>query len=156
MNKRTSYISKLIATITIIVVSLSCENGKHQYFPESDFHLRVDLNVYNSLKVGGNSEVFEDYGVAGIVVYCESYTPSGAVYHAYDMACPYEIGEAGYLPDSICTFNTDEIQLSVVCECCASEYSIWDGYGAPLEGVSNYFLKSYGTYTDGDYLHIYN
>jgi len=119
---------------------LSCKEIDSQ-IPEVPVSFQVNLNIYNELRVPGNSAYFPQPGFGGVIVYCEL---EGS-YYAFDAACTYEISSG---------CRVENKGLVGTCSCCGSEF-VFVG-GSVSKGPAAAPLKQYTVSAYGDMLRVYN
>ncbi|MCK3683852.1 Rieske 2Fe-2S domain-containing protein [Maribellus sp. YY47] len=124
----------------VLLSSLSCKEIDSQ-IPEVPVSFQVNLNIYNELRVPGNSAYFPQAGFGGVVVYCEL---EGS-YYAFDAACTNEINT---------NCRVENKGLVGTCSCCQSEF-VFVG-GNVVKGPASAPLKQYNVSLLGDMLRVYN
>lgn len=119
---------------------LSDDNIPPAQFPDIIVNLSLPSNIGLASK-GGYKE-FNDYGVRGIIVYCEDI----GIYHAYERNCSYS-------PNDACaTVNVDASKLYMIDPCCGSSFGFTNG--EPIGGVAWRPLRKYQTIANGSELII--
>jgi nitrite reductase/ring-hydroxylating ferredoxin subunit len=119
---------------------LSDDNIPPAQFPDIVINLSLPSNIDLASK-GGYKE-FNDYGVRGIIVYCEEI----GVYHAYERNCSYSPNEA------CATVNVDASKLYMIDPCCGSSFDF--ASGEPIGGVAWRPLRKYQAIANGSELII--
>lgn len=125
-------------------------NDDQEYIPYVPVNFSVNLTIMNELTTTGYSRLFEAEGYGGVIVFCEFYdvvTPSASIYHAYDATCTNEISKD-------CTLSSENNNVTALCSCCSSEYSLFDGF--PYKGDATVALKTYNVSIVSNKLQIYN
>lgn len=149
---KVNLLKKQIFSILFLFMLLpfhACD-GDQDYIPYVPVSFSIDLTVYNQLTTSGYSELFENEGYGGVIVFCEYYdvsTPSASLYYAYDATCTYEVS-------SDCRLVNEGNNVNAVCSCCGSEYSLFGGY--PFKGEASKGLKAYDVSVLNSKLYISN
>lgn len=136
------------AAISVFVISLTLSSCEQDGWVSPIPYVLVDTTInlsnqqYLPLRLDrGYVEILGGY--KGIIIYRENAT----TYRAFEKASPYRTDEAcGYI-------YVDPSGLFLR-EGCSN--SVYDFKGNPSGGVSQYPLRVYQTYLDGNYLTIYN
>lgn len=128
--------------IVFMQFSNSCDTIDSQV-PDIPFSFTINLNIYNDLKVPGNSMYFPGIGFGGVIVACESFDS----YYAYDATCTYELSQN-------CKLKTQGVLGT--CPCCNSQYVLY--YAAyPSKGPAAAPLRQYQVSVLNSFtLRIYN
>lgn len=142
--------SKLFAIliVALLVLCYSCDNNNDDYIPYVPVNFTVDLNIFNDLTTTGYSQKYDQPGYGGVIVFCEFYdaaNPYASIYHAYDATCTFEI-------DSTCSLINKGNNVTAVCPCCSTKYSLFDGF--PIEGSATVPLKFYNVSVLNNKLYI--
>jgi len=132
----------LFIILVFMQFSNSCDTIDSQ-IPDVPFSFAINLNIYNDLKIPGNSAFFPGIGFGGVIVTCESFDS----YYAYDATCTYEISQN-------CKLKNDGILGT--CPCCQSQYVLY--YAAyPSSGPAVAPLKQYNVSNVNSFmLRVYN
>lgn len=144
-------IRKIILLIFIVSSLSSCEKNQNSNIPYVRVNVSLDLNEpeFFDLRAPGNSIALKDVvpssvdGYAGIIVVCSA----PGVYYAYDQCC---------------TVNPEMKHLVIpdgakgICEDCASQFYLLDGFGTVLEEPATLPLLRYNVNLVGSRLIITN
>lgn len=146
MKSLTKYIG-FIFFLLLLISNVACKdenpNDPSNYIPEVNVNFYIYPNTIDFIEVGGFRE-YEDQGYRGVIVYRFDQT----TFIAYEKTCPYDSKEeTAMVQVHIPTF-------SLIDSTCMSSYNLVDGM--PNGGPSSIALLQYGTYYDGNQLHIYN
>lgn len=146
MNKCKVYTPLAIIVVFVAVMALSSCEQDNWVSPIPYVLVDTTINLSNQQYLplrldGGYVEILGGY--KGIIIYRENAT----TYRAFEKASPYRTDDAcGYI-------YVDPSKLFLR-EGCAN--SVYDFQGNPSGGVSQYPLRQYQTFLDGNYLNIYN
>lgn len=134
--------------LTILISATNCNREKQVPIP----YVMVNYTVYLSnpsnahLRVPGNYLILPDEGNLGIILYRKTLgNPDDFI--ALDLTCSNE-------PLEQCKLAVDSTGFYLVCPCCRSEFSIWDGLVA--KGPAKWPLREYATSIVGNTVRIYN
>ncbi|MDH6534135.1 hypothetical protein D0T51_04360 [Parabacteroides sp. 52] len=124
--------------LLIIGILLSCSKTIEDPLPYAPVYFNIDLRTWDSDLIGAtNYKIFtqarldkETTGYSGIFVVCGF---DGQQHYAYDLCCPHEAQR------SIKVEPTDA--GTAICPQCKTIYETGNGFGNPLEGVSQYRLR---------------
>ncbi len=116
-----------VSPIPYVLVDTTINLNNQQYLP-----LRLDRGYVEILG-----------GYKGIIIYRENAT----TYRAFEKASPYRTDDA-------CAYIYVDPSGLFLREGCGN--SVYDFEGNPSGGISQYPLRQYQTYLDGNYLSIYN
>ena len=132
----------------LILILQGCDRERQVPVP----YVYVNYTVYLSnpsnahLRVPGSYLILPDQGNLGIILYRRTLgNPDDFV--AFDLTCSNE-------PLENCKLQVDSTGFYLVCPCCRSEFSIWDGLVA--KGIAKWPLKGYATSIVGNTVRIYN
>jgi len=112
---------------------------------------------YNFLTIPGNSVVFQNDGVKGIIVVCVN--PDQSQYFAFDACCPNEKDFSGIvelqpvknlITPPYTLFSSD---FFGICNVCGSKFNLL-GNGQPVKGPATHYLQSYNVLTGFESLTI--
>ncbi len=155
--------SKIFTKITIAAIiflsAINCSKDQNTFLPYVRVNLRVSLINQNHLKIPGNSILFQNYGVKGIVVVCVN--PDLSQYYAYDVCCPYETDFTGIVeiePVKNLTSPPGMIYSSGffgICNKCGSKFNLM-GSGQPIKGPATHYLQNYNIVMGFEYLTVTN
>lgn len=143
--KSTIYFSGIFLLLGILT---SCEREKQIAVPYVYVNYTVFLNnpSNNNLKVPGNYLLLPDEGNLGIILYRRTLGEYND-FIALDLTCTYE-------PLGNCKVAIDDTEFYLVCPCCGSKFSVWDGLVAG--GPAKWSLKEYATSLTLSTVRIYN
>ncbi|WPP51039.1 hypothetical protein [Catalinimonas niigatensis] len=140
--------SQIKCIVLVLVISLtlkSCQqDGWVSPIPYVLVDITVNLNNQEFLPLrldGGFVEILGGY--KGIIIYRVNAT----TYRAFEKASPYRT-------DEVCAYMYVDPSGLFLREGCAN--SVYDFEGNPSGGVSQFPLRQYQTYLDGNFLNIYN
>jgi hypothetical protein len=139
---------KLLTTRLVITVLLmaSCAKDQNSFLPSVKVNFRISLVNYNFLTIPGNSIVFENQGVKGIIVVCIN--PDLMQYVAFDACCSYEKDFSGIVTvqpvKNLVTppFTIFASDFFGVCQICGSKFNLMGG-GQPVKGPATHYLQQY-------------
>ncbi|MFA6128741.1 MAG: hypothetical protein WC699_15685 [Bacteroidales bacterium] len=138
-----------ISSILLVLVGMSACNRERQVpVPYVYVNYTVYLNNPSNshLRVPGNYLILPDEGNLGIILYRRTLgDPTDFI--ALDLTCTNE-------PLESCKVAIDDTGFYLVCPCCGSKFSIWDGLVA--QGPAKWPLKEYATSLTLNTLRIYN
>jgi len=126
----------------------SCDRERQVAVPYVYVNYTVYLNnpSSNNLRVPGSSLILPNEGNLGIILYRRTLgEPDDFI--ALDLTCTNE-------PLGSCKVAVDDTGFYLVCPCCGSKFSIWDGLVA--EGPARWSLKEYATSLTLSTVRIYN
>ena len=159
LNLKRIIISKITIAALIILSVVNCAKDQNSFLPYVRVNLRVSLVNYNHLKIPGNSILFKNEGVNGIILVCLN--PDLNQYYAYDATCPYEKDFSGIIevqpvknftsPPGM-VFSSDFFGK---CNKCGSEFNLM-GNGQPVKGPATHYLQSYNISSGFESLTIIN
>lgn len=135
--------------IFLFTVGLSSCNRERQVpIPYVYVNYTVYLNnpSNNHLRVPGSYLILPDEGNLGIILYRRSLGETND-FVALDLTCTNE-------PLENCKVALDETGFYLVCPCCGSKFSVWDGLVAA--GPARWSLKEYATSLTISTVRIYN
>ncbi|MEI7525703.1 MAG: hypothetical protein WCJ95_15285 [Mariniphaga sp.] len=143
----------------IFLVCISCSKDQNSFLPSVRVNIPISFANYNFLTIPGNSAVFENQGVKGVILVCVD--PGTSQYFAYDACCPNEKDYSGTVvvqpvknlvspPYTI--FSSD---FFGICNICGSKFNLMGG-GQPVKGPATHYLQSYHVITGFDSLTITN
>lgn len=143
--KSTIYLSVIILLLGVIT---SCEREKQIPVPYVYVNYTVYLNnpSNNNLRVPGGYLLLPDEGNLGIILYRRTLGEMDD-FVALDLTCTNE-------PLEKCKVSVDETGFYLVCPCCGSKFSVWDGLVAA--GPAKWPLKEYATSMTISTVRIYN
>ena len=151
--KRISFIILIVSVISL--VTFSCKKYDDGEIPAvATFERSYDLNLTSNvdLLTPNGSIVDTTVGYRGIIVYRLKSDGTGDDFVAYEMACPYDALENGYV-------SWERWGVTTKCHVCGTQYLLmYGGNGCPIDGKqpSNIPLKQYETYFDGRYVIVRN
>jgi Rieske Fe-S protein len=142
-------LSKYILHFFILAaMTTGCDRERQVPIP----YVYVNYTVYlsnpsnNHLRVPGYYLILPDQGNLGIILYRRTLgEPDDFV--ALDLTCSNE-------PLGTCKVAVDSSGFYLVCPCCSSEFSIWDGY--VTKGPARWPLKEYTTALGANTVRIFN
>jgi nitrite reductase/ring-hydroxylating ferredoxin subunit len=154
----TSNVTKLIMSYKSVIYFLSiffvlstitsCDREKQVAVP----YVYVNYTVYlsnpsnNHLRVPGSYLILPNEGNLGIIIYRRTVGEDND-FIALDLTCTNE-------PLGTCKVAIDDTGFYLVCPCCGSKFSIWDGLVAA--GPAKWSLKEYATSLTLSTVRIYN
>ena len=152
-------LKKFVAAAILILMFLGCSKDQNSFLPSVRVNIPISLVNYNFLTIPGNSVVFENQGVRGVIVVCVD--PTSSQYFAYDACCPNETDYSGTAvvqpvknlvsqPSTI--FSSD---FFAICNICGSKFNLMGG-GQPVKGPATHYLQSYHVITGFESLTITN
>jgi hypothetical protein len=160
MSKFTSAsIAKITISLLILLSAINCSKDQNTFLPYVKISLHISLINYNHLMIPGNSVLFENEGVRGVIVVCVN--PDLNQYMAYDACCPYEKDYSGTVlvkavknltspPGTI--YSSD---FFGVCNKCGSEFNLMVN-GQPHKGPATHYLQSYSLSTGFETIMVTN
>jgi Rieske Fe-S protein len=127
---------------------LSCNRERQVAVPYVYVNYTVYLNnpSNSNLRVPGSYLILPGEGNQGIILYRRTLGEIND-FIALDLTCTNE-------PLGACKVAIDETGFYLVCPCCGSKYSIWDGLVAA--GPARWSLKEYATSITISTVRIYN
>lgn len=157
--------SKLISFFNFTLVGIlalflaNCAKDDNAFLPYVKINLYISLVNQNHLKIPGNSIMFKNYGVKGVIVSCVN--PDLAQYVAFDACCPNEKDYSGIVelePVKNLTSPPGMVYSSGFfgkCNKCASVFNLM-GNGQPISGPASHYLQSYNISTGFETLTVIN
>ena len=150
---------RTVFAVIIIAAIFSCSKDQNSFLPSVRVNIPISLVNYNFLTIPGNSAVFENQGVKGVIVVCVD--PLSSQYFAYDACCPNEKDYSGTVviqpvknlvspPYTI--FSSD---FFGICNICGSKFNLMGG-GQPVKGPATHYLQNYHVITGFESLTITN
>lgn len=126
----------------------ACDRERQVPIPYVYVNYTVYLNnpSNSSLKVPGSYLILPNEGNLGIILYRRTLGEDND-FIALDLTCSYE-------PLGSCKVAVDDTGFYLVCPCCGSKFSIWDGLVA--SGPAQWSLKEYATSMTMSTVRIYN
>ncbi len=153
-------ITKKISFVAIVIlVAFSCAKDQNSFLPSVRVNIPISLINFNFLTVPGNSIVFENQGVKGVIVVCVD--PTSSQYFAYDACCPNEKDYSGVVTiqpvknlvsPPMTIYSSD---FFGICNICGSKFNLMGG-GQPVKGPATHYLQNYHVITGFDTLTITN
>jgi hypothetical protein len=136
-----------LAYIGLLLFIVACgdkdENNPHSIIPNVPVNFYIYPNTIDFIEVQNYRE-YNNYGYRGVIVFRLDQT----TFMAYEKTCPYDANlESGRVYVDMSTF-------SMIDSTCQSSYNLLDGM--PNGGPSSTPLLQYGTFYDGNQLHIFN
>jgi Rieske Fe-S protein len=127
---------------------VSCDRERQVPIPYVYVNYTVYLNnpSNSNLRVPGNFLLLPQEGNLGIILYRRTLGETND-FIALDLTCTNE-------PLGACKVAMDETDFYLVCPCCGSKYSVWDGLVA--EGPARWPLKEYATSMTISTVRIFN
>ncbi len=159
LNQKKIIFKILTLTAFIILLVLGCSKDQNSFLPSVKVNIPISLINYNFLTIPGNSIVFGNQGVKGVIVVCVD--PSSNQYFAYDACCPNEKDYSGIvevqpvknlISPPFTTFSSD---FFGICNICGSKFNLMGG-GQPVKGPATHYLQSYHVITGFESLTITN
>jgi len=152
-------IAKITISTLIILFAVNCAKDQNSFLPYVRVNLHISLINYNHLKIPGNSILFKNEGVKGVIVVCIN--PDLSQYMAYDACCSYEKDFSGLVeiqpvenltspPGTV--FSSD---FFGICNKCGSEFNLMLS-GQPHKGPATHYLQSYSISTGFESLMVTN
>jgi nitrite reductase/ring-hydroxylating ferredoxin subunit len=143
--KSTLYFFTILALLSGLY---SCSRERQVPIPYVYVNYTVYLNNPSNshLRVPGSYLILPDQGNLGIILYRRTL---GEIddFIALDLTCTYE-------PLGSCKVAIDSTGFYLVCPCCGSKFSVWDGLVAT--GPAQWSLKEYATSLTISTVRIYN
>jgi Rieske Fe-S protein len=126
----------------------SCDRERQVPVPYVYVNYTVYLNnpSNDNLRVPGNYLILPNEGNLGIILYRKTIGEYND-FVALDLTCTNE-------PLGACKVAVDDTGFYLVCPCCGSKFSIWDGLVAA--GPAKWSLKEYATSMTLSTVRIYN
>ncbi len=143
--KSTIYFSGILLLLGILS---SCDRERQVPVP----YVMVNYTVYlnnpsnSNLRVPGSYLMLPNEGNQGIILYRRTLGENND-FIALDLTCTNE-------PLGACKVALDETEFYLVCPCCGSKFSVWDGLVA--SGPAKWSLKEYATSMTISTVRIYN
>lgn len=137
-------IRRISGIFLLVLLSVSC--GKENLvIPDVPVNFSAPLTDPRLIRLSsqGGAVIFDNYGVAGIVIYR---TTNGG-YVAYDCCSTVN-------PEKKCSVVLDEPSFTVTDKCSGAKYLLEDG--SPAKAPAQIGLKRYDTYIAGNTLHVTN
>lgn len=138
----------LIITISILSCSSSDDNNQDQNpylaVPPVNISLNLNLPEYNDLKFPGNSIIYNNQGIKGIVIYCVTdnlYTAS-------------ELSDPNHTPSSCSKMQVQGIIATCPCDD-DNSYDIVTGQFSPTNN-EKYPMIQYRAERNGDVIAVFN
>ena len=137
---------KITSAILIALTAVSCGKDQNAFLPNVQVNFSLTPYELSFLEVSGNSIVFTNQGVNGVIVVCVD--PNSSQYFAYDATCPYEKDYSGvvtvqavknYTSPPYTIFSSD---FYGVCNKCGSKFNLMGG-GQPVSGPATHYLQNY-------------
>ena len=158
-NLKHIILKKITQAALIILTVISCTKDQNSFLPSVKVNIPISLVNYNFLTIPGNSVVFLNQGVKGVIVVCVD--PVSSQYFAYDACCPNEKDYSGVVTlqpvknlvtPPLTIFSSD---FFGICDICGSKFNLMGG-GQPVKGPATHYLQSYHVITGFDSLTITN
>ncbi len=131
----------------LLLFSISCgdkeNNNPASFIPNVPVNFYIYPNTIDFIEVQGFRE-YNNYGYRGIIIF----RLDQSTFMAYEKTCPYDANEES------ARVEINYPTWSLVDSTCMSSYNLLDGM--PNGGPSATPLLQYGTYFDGNQLHVYN
>jgi len=150
---------KIAISALIMFFLVNCAKDQNTFLPYVRVYVPIPLANYNHLKIPGNSVLFLNAGVKGVIVVCVN--PELNLYDAYDACCPYEKDYSGVVelvpvpgfqsPPGTIYSST----YTGVCNKCKSEFSLMQN-AQPIKGPAVRYLQRYNVITQFEYLTVTN
>lgn len=138
---------KIASIFGLLLFSIACgdkdNTNPHSLIPNVSVNFYLYPNTIDFIATGGFRE-YNNYGYRGIIIY----RLDQSTFMAYERTCPFDANE------ETARVTVDLSTYSMVDSTCGSSYNLLDGM--PNAGPSSSPLLQYGTYFDGNQLHIYN
>ena len=160
MFKQKKIIIKYLAFAAFaILLAFGCAKDQNSFLPSVKVNIPISLINYNFLTIPGNSIVFENQGVKGVIVVCVD--PTSNQYFAYDACCPNEKDYSGaviiqpvksLVSPPFTIFSSD---FFGICNVCGSKFNLMGG-GQPVKGPATHYLQNYHVITGFESLTITN
>lgn len=137
-----------LSTFLLLTSLSACDREKQVAIPYVYVNYTVYLNNPSSsnLRVPGNYLMLPDEGNLGIILYRRTLGETND-FIALDLTCTNE-------PLGSCKVAIDDTGFYLVCPCCQSKFSIWDGMVAA--GPAKWPLKEYATSLTLNTVRVYN
>ncbi|MEI6138475.1 MAG: hypothetical protein WCP85_04390 [Mariniphaga sp.] len=137
----------------------NCTKDDNTFLPYVKISLYISLVNQNHLKIPGNSIMFINHGVKGVIVSCVN--PDLGQYGAFDACCPNEKDYSGVVelePVKNLTTPPGMVYSSGFfgkCNKCGSVFNLM-GNGQPVSGPATHYLQSYHITTGFETLTVIN
>jgi hypothetical protein len=145
MHRIKKYFTHL-ALFGLFLLIIGCgkdNNNQQSIIPNVQVNFYVYPNTIDFIEVQ-NFREYNNYGYRGVIVFRLDQT----TFMAYEKACPFDADlESGVVYVDMSTF-------SMVDSTCKSSYNLLDGM--PNGGPSSTPMLQYGTFFDGNQLHVFN
>jgi len=148
-------ISKIRIIALILLSAVNCSKDQNTFLPYVRINLPIPLGTNNHLTIPGNSILFRNYGVKGVIVVCVN--PELNQYLAYDACCPLEKDYSGTVEIEQVRIEPNKILSTAfvgICNKCGSEFLL--ASGQPIKGPATHYLQSYNVLTSYQYLTVTN
>lgn len=148
MVMRYKSITYFFGICLLVAGGFSCDRERQVPVPYVYVNYTVYLNNPSNshLRVPGNYLILPNEGNLGILVYRRTLGETND-FIALDLTCTNE-------PLGSCKVETDDTGFYLVCPCCGSMFSIWDGLVA--QGPAKWPLKEYPTAQTISTVRIFN
>jgi len=157
------FIRAPFVNITICVILIftlfNCSKDQNSFLPYEKIYLPIPLATNNHLLITGNSILFRNYGVKGVIVVCVNADTN--LYYAFDACCPYEKDFSGTVevepsPGVSPAGTVYSSAFFGICNKCGSEFNLM-GNGQPSsKGPATHYLQGYNISTGNNYLTVTN
>ena len=138
---------KILTIFGFLLFSFACgekdNTSPESIIPNVSVNFYIYPNTIDFIAIQGFRE-YNNYGYRGIIIF----RLDQSTFMAYEKTCPYDANEESAQVEI--NYST----WSMVDSTCMSSYNLLDGM--PNGGPSASPLLQYGTYFDGNQLHIYN
>ena len=150
---------KSIVVLLAILTLAGCSKNMNTFLPNVQVNITLTPYELNFIGVPGNSIVFTNEGVNGVILSCVD--PNNFQYFAYDATCPYEQDHSGvvtinaiknYTSPPYTIFSSD---FYGICNKCGSKFNLMGG-GQPVSGPAAHFLQNYNVLTGSGNITITN
>lgn len=137
--------SRILPGMLLLILVLAACGKENLAIPNVPVNFSAQLTDPRLIRLSspGGAVAFDNYGVAGIVIYR---TTAGA-YVAYDRCSTVN-------PEKKCAVEPDEPSFTATDKCSGAKYLLEDG--SPAKAPAQLSLKKYNTFVAGNTLHVTN
>tara|TARA_B100000497_G_scaffold43884_1_gene50971 strand:- start:71 stop:508 length:438 start_codon:yes stop_codon:yes gene_type:complete len=142
------YIVALLMVLGLVSCSNNDDNSQNQNpylaIPPVNISLNLNLPEYNALKFPGNSIIYTNQGIKGIVIYCVT----------ENQYIASELSDPNHIPNTCSRMSVEGIIASCLCDD-GNSYDIVTGQFTP-QNNDKYPMLQYRTERNGDVVNIFN
>lgn len=131
--------------LIVVFVIFGCKKNKNTQIPHVPVNITINTTLPQYINIASpGGWIYLNGGSKGIILYRKT----SSEFLAYDRHCTYNI-------DNPCgSASVDSTNITIVCSCDGSKYSIYDGYAT--QGPAEIPLHQYQTSFDGTNVRVYN